>query len=99
MRLSYKGLRVLATFVSQPATALAGSDLYRETGIGSGTIYPLLARFERAGWLSAEWERIDPVSEGRPAKKLYRLTALGSREAQRHLAELDLVAGGVRWAH
>jgi len=54
-------------------------------------------RLERAGWVEAEWEDIDPVAEGRPSRKYYRLTRLGVTHSRQELAalrqQLSRVAG------
>jgi PadR family transcriptional regulator len=45
-----------------------------------GTLYKALGRMEQAGLLESEWE--DPevaVGEGRPRRRLYRVTGLGER--------------------
>lgn len=57
-----------------------GYDLSGETGLKSGTLYPILMRLERQGWLEARWE--DEPAPGKPRRHLYRLTALGTEEAQ-----------------
>ena len=57
-----------------------GYDLSRETGLKSGTLYPILMRLEEQGWLEAEWEA-EPAP-GRPRRHLYRLTGLGIEEAR-----------------
>jgi PadR family transcriptional regulator PadR len=49
-----------------------------------GTLYKALDRMERAGLLDSEWE--DPAiaaDEGRPRRRLYRVTGLGERAASR----------------
>jgi PadR family transcriptional regulator PadR len=57
-----------------------GYGLSQITGLKSGTLYPILARLHDSGWLETKWE---PSSEpGRPARHLYRLTALGHSEAK-----------------
>jgi DNA-binding PadR family transcriptional regulator len=43
--------------------------------LGFGTLYKALARLERDGLLSSEWEVVDPVTAGRPRRRLYRATA------------------------
>ena len=48
----------------------------------SGTIYPILSRLERAGWLESRWEEIDPKEEKRPRKRFYRVTENGERLAK-----------------
>ena len=96
-RLSHQTLKVLSLFMSQPASRLAGSDIWRETGIQSGTLYPILARLEKAGWLDSEWESIDPKEAARPRKRLYWITGLGQTEARSAFAELDLAEGMRAW--
>lgn len=56
----------------------------REAGlidIAEGTVYPALARCERAGWIDAY---LVPSERG-PARKYYRLTAAGDAELTRSL--------------
>ena len=62
-----------------------------------------VARLQEAGWLASHWEQIDPVRESRPARRYYRLTPEGARQAQQALAELHaqtvpLAKGGKRSA-
>jgi PadR family transcriptional regulator PadR len=96
-RLSRQGLFVLHMFENRPLDALAGSDILRETGFLSGTIYPILARLERAKWLISEWEPVDPNEIGRPRKRLYRLTPLGERKAREALKGLSMPVGRLAW--
>ena len=56
-----------------------GYDLSKETGLKSGTLYPILMRLESHGWLEARWEESPP--SGKPPRHLYRLTANGLQEA------------------
>ncbi len=45
-----------------------------------GTLYKALARMTEAGLLSAEWEDHSPAEvEGRPRRRLYRVTGEGAR--------------------
>ena len=80
--------RVLAAFLEDPAADRYGLDLMRDSGYPSGTVYPILMRLEKAGWIVANWEDLDPVAAGRPARKYYRLTADGAVAARAELAEL-----------
>ena len=57
-----------------------GYDLMKETGLLSGTLYPLLMRMTDQGLVEAEWR--DPVQRGRPPRHAYRLTAKGRALAQ-----------------
>jgi DNA-binding PadR family transcriptional regulator len=43
-------------------------------------------RLERAGWVRSRWEDVDPVIEGRPNRRYYRLTAEGVVQARREVA-------------
>lgn len=52
-----------------------GYDLMKETGLLSGTLYPLLMRMTDQGLVEAEWRQ--PERLGRPARHVYRLTAAG----------------------
>ncbi|QPP05269.1 tyrosine-type recombinase/integrase [Streptomyces bathyalis] len=61
----------------------------KETGLPSGSLYPVLARLERAGWLRSCREAIDPGAEGRPQRRYYELTPDGLVEARRELAVLS----------
>jgi PadR family transcriptional regulator, regulatory protein PadR len=96
-RLSKQGLVTLQMFASSPTHALAGSDILKETGILSGTLYPILSRLERARWLSSEWEQVSPIEVRRPRKRLYQLTALGARKTREAFSELNAPAGRLAW--
>jgi DNA-binding PadR family transcriptional regulator len=79
--MSLQTLRVLEAFLSGPSEELAGADVARRGHIASGTLYPILLRLESAGWLVSRWEKIDPSLEGRPRRRLYRMTPSGLRRA------------------
>lgn len=74
-------LKVLRILVKDRQAEHYGLELARATGLASGTIYPILARLEHAGWLTSDWEKIDPTVEGRRPRRYYRLTAEGARAA------------------
>jgi PadR family transcriptional regulator PadR len=57
-----------------------GYELCRRAGIRSGTLYPLLIRLERQGFLEAQWR--EPSELGRPPRHVYRLTAAGFQLAR-----------------
>lgn len=74
--------------INVSGVTLDGLDLIRATGLPSGTLYPLLERLQRAGWVEARWEELNPVAAGRPARRYYRLTAEGAAAARSELAAL-----------
>lgn len=80
--------KVLAALLAELDEQRYGLDLMRLTGLPSGTLYPVLHRLSAAGWLDADWEAIDPVAAGRPARRYYRLTAVGVTQARQALADL-----------
>ncbi|MEU7584866.1 PadR family transcriptional regulator [Micromonospora sp. NPDC049230] len=88
MRITIPVAKVLAALLAEPDEQRYGLDLMRLTGLPSGTLYPVLHRLREAGWLAADWEPIDPVQAGRPARRYYRLTAEGAAQARRTLADL-----------
>jgi PadR family transcriptional regulator, regulatory protein PadR len=96
-RLSHQTLRVLRLFLDQPKHWLAGSDIWKDTGMLSGTLYPILMRLKRAGWLESRWEQLGPSEAGRPRKRLYHLTAQGYNNANKALAELGVPHARRAW--
>lgn len=88
-RLSLQGIRVLQMFVASPSEDFAGTDVRKATGLSTGTLYPILLRFEEAGWLTSKWENVDPSAAGRPRKRLYRISSSGCAKAYEVLASFD----------
>jgi DNA-binding PadR family transcriptional regulator len=57
-----------------------GFDIIDHTGLPSGTVYPALSRLERDGFVTSAWEdEARAHRDGRPARRYYRITALGTR--------------------
>jgi DNA-binding PadR family transcriptional regulator len=76
-RITLPSMHMLAAFADNQYAELSGSSIAKATGMASGTLYPLLMRFEQAKWLESRWEDVDPVELGRPRRRLYRLTPTG----------------------
>jgi len=74
-RPSEPALRLLGALCAAPAEWRYGYDLTKDTGIGAGTLYPLLGRWAAQGLLEAEWRPAD--APGRPPRHAYRLTRTG----------------------
>lgn len=85
-------LKVLARMLEEPSGEWYGFDLIDQTKIKSGTLYPILIRLEKAGWLESRLEDVDPHLAGRPARRLYSLSGEGERlarsELESHLSDL-----------
>jgi DNA-binding PadR family transcriptional regulator len=87
-RITVPVAKTLAALLSDPAGDHYGLELMKATSLPSGTLYPVLARLERVGWVESRWEDIDPVQAGRPARRYYRLTTDGAVAARAHLTRL-----------
>ncbi len=85
---SRQTLQVLAALLDKQYDDHYGLELAKAAGLASGSLYPILARLERCGWLESEWEDIDESKEGRRRRRYYRLTGDGVRHAQEELADL-----------
>lgn len=82
--LSAQTRAVLAALAAQPSEWRHGYDLARETGLKSGTLYPILIRLADREMVEACWEADQPA--GRPRRHLYRLTSRGLAAATAALA-------------
>ena len=93
VRLSHQSLRVLRAFLDafneDVRSELAGAELMRLARVSSGTLYPILLRFEKAGLLQSRWEEESPELLGRPRRRFYRLTQSGAQVAHEALGELS----------
>ena len=80
---------VLKVFLGDPGQPRYGFELMKLTGMASGSLYPMLARLEAAGWLSRGRENIDPHAAGRPARTNYTITGTAVTAARIQLAALS----------
>src|SRR5881392_2690393 len=79
--------RVLAFLLSDAATPRYAREIAEAVGVPRRTLYPILSRLENAGWLRSELEQIDPVVEGRAARRYVTLTSEGLHVAREALQE------------
>ena len=91
-----RGTLELAVLLAVAPAPRYGLEILRhlavtEVAVPEGTVYPLLARLEREGLLSAEW-----VSDEAPrSRKSYRLTPIGRSRLKAMCREFRAVAGGI----
>jgi DNA-binding PadR family transcriptional regulator len=84
MRRSPQTNLVLAEFLQAEEEWRYGYDISRNTGLKSGTLYPILMRLAELGLLETSWET---AQVGRPPRHLYKLTHDGLRYAREQVRE------------
>lgn len=83
LRSSRQTLDILETLLARPSHWHHGYAISRQTSVPSGTLYPVLMRLNKLGWLETKWE--ESVPQGRPPRHLYRLTGNGREWAREEL--------------
>jgi PadR family transcriptional regulator, regulatory protein PadR len=86
MRMTLQTLQVLRVLLSDPLDEHYGLEISRESGLPTGSIYPILTRLEAAGWAVSAWEDIDESRQGRRRRRYYQLTVEGAENAQHEVA-------------
>ena len=89
LNITPKMATVLKVFLEDPDLPRYGFELMKLTGMASGSLYPMLARLEAAGWLAKGKEDIDPRTAGRPARTNYSIIGAAVSAARVQLAELS----------
>jgi hypothetical protein len=62
-----------------PRTQRHGFAIAKNAGSRPSSVYPVLDRLERAGWITAEW--VPSPFEGRPPRRVYSLSEHGEGRA------------------
>lgn len=98
-RCSTQTLSLLAVLIERPRDWRYGYELSQETGLKSGTLYPVLMRLSDRELLDSRWEA--SPERGRPPRHMYRLTPAGVAYATEQLAETSggVHAAGLRGLH
>jgi PadR family transcriptional regulator PadR len=88
---------LLTVLLEQPQAWRYGYDLTKQTGLKSGTLYPLLMRLSDQGLLDSEWRQ--PLQPGRPPRHAYRLTDAGAALARQRTADsrTPVDSAGLAW--
>jgi DNA-binding PadR family transcriptional regulator len=81
---------LLTALLERPQTWRHGYDISKETGLRSGTLYPLLVRLSEQGLLEQRWQEAE--RPGLPPRHVYRLTASGLALAREQ--DLTVIAAG-----
>lgn len=89
-RMTPQTVAVLRVLLDNPTTPRYGLEIARATNLKTGTLHPLLARLQGAGWIDSHWEDpADHEDQGRPRRRYYRLTDGGAAHARRVVAEAN----------
>lgn len=93
-RSSSQTLNLLRALMDEPRKWHYGYELSKDTGLLSGTLYPILMRLSDRGFLDHKWVE---SQAGVPPRHAYRLTAKGiahSKEQFELCAEVGARASG-----
>ena len=69
-----------------PGEELYGLKIAQNAGRKAGSVYPILARLEEAGWVESSWESEERDERG-PRRRFYRLAPDGLAAARALLTE------------
>lgn len=95
-RLTPQTIAVLRILLATPTTPRYGLEIAREAGLKTGTLHPILARLQHAGWIESFWETpADHEDQGRPRRRYYRFTDDGAQTARRAIAEAMVSGAGL----
>jgi PadR family transcriptional regulator PadR len=87
LRITDATLDVLEVLL-RPGDELYGFKIAQAIGRPTGSVFPILARLERAHWAESEWEKANDQSRQWGARRrFYRLSSEGKAWAQAVLAE------------
>jgi PadR family transcriptional regulator, regulatory protein PadR len=86
----------LRALLAYPGREMYGLQVITATGLRSGVVYPILARFEGRGWLESRWETLPAAGDlKRPPRRYYRLTDDGARHARAALDTAPVPVAGL----
>ena len=93
VRMSPQTLLVVNALLLDHSEWRYGYDLSCETGLKSGTLYPILVRLAGRKWLDAHWEHAG--DDGKP-RHMYRLTTEGRRAARAFVQRANATCKALR---
>jgi DNA-binding IclR family transcriptional regulator len=76
---------ILAALVGHASRDRHAADICAQTGLRTGTVYPVLARLEALQWVESGWEQ-RLHEQGWPRRRYYRLSPYGLAMARGTLA-------------
>jgi len=91
MRRSPQTIQVLVEFLRRQRQWRYGYEMSRNTGLKSGTLYPILMRLAEHQLLETSWEQTEM---GTPPRHMYRLTREGLRFARSQVSTTQAMVAG-----
>jgi DNA-binding MarR family transcriptional regulator len=90
---------VLTSLLEETGSRIWGLEIVRRCSRPPGSVYPILERLERSGWVESAWE--DDDARPGPRRRLYELTADGAAAARATVASFaaKTSSAGARQAH
>ena len=85
LRLTAATLDVLEVLLTAD-DELYGLKIAKAAGRPTGSVFPILARLERLGWVTSAWESGDSAARG-SRRRFYHLSGEGSLQAQEALSK------------
>lgn len=77
-----------------------GFDIMDDTGLPSGTVYPILGRLERGNLVKARWEPASIAQrDKRPPRRYYEITAAGHRVLSQSITYYRSLGSALRPSH
>jgi DNA-binding PadR family transcriptional regulator len=71
-----------------------GFDIMDASELPSGTVYPILARLEKAGFIRGRWEPAETAQrDKRPTRRYYEISAAGSKALARSVEHYRTLGG------
>ena len=87
-------LSAIAVLSAVSRSVQHGFDIMDATELPSGTVYPVLGRLERDGYVKSSWESPAVAQrEKRPPRRYYEITAAGSRRLAESLEHYRTLPG------
>jgi PadR family transcriptional regulator PadR len=82
MKATYTAVQVARHLLKRPLDQHWGTELRSALALQAGTLYPILGKMQRAGWLTSQWETVTEAREdvalpGRAVRKYYMVTTEG----------------------
>lgn len=74
---------VLELFLADREAEMYGREVCEKSGLVAGTVYQILGKLSKGGWVAGRWEEGDVwLEKGRPPRRYWKLTDDGRAQAQ-----------------